>query len=189
MTPPEPEPASAFVLRHRALLDATTPLGPVAELACGRGRNALELARGGRTVIGIDRSASALRDLTERAARAALPVQAVRADLESGAEIPLRPASCGAVVVTRYLHRSLSDALAALLAPGGLLLYETFTRDQEKLGYGPRNPAFLLEVGELPRLFPRLTVVAAEEGLFEDGRPHALARLLARRPSQGSRSS
>lgn len=183
MSPPEPEPASAFVLRHRALLGATAPLGPVADLACGRGRNALELARGGRTVIGIDRSASALEDLAQRAAGAALPVQAVRADLESAAAIPLRTASCGAVVVARYLHRSLCDALAELLAPGGLLLYETFTRDQEKLGYGPKNPAFLLEAGELPRLFPRLTVVAAEEGLFEDGRPYALGRLLARRPS------
>ncbi|MGI9431206.1 MAG: class I SAM-dependent methyltransferase [Myxococcota bacterium] len=181
MTPPEPEPASAFVLRHRALLDATAPLGPVADVACGRGRNTLELARGGRTVVGIDRSASALHDLTRSAASAALPVQAVRADLEADAAIPLRTASCGAVVVTRYLHRSLCDALAELLAPGGLLLYETFTRDQTSLGYGPKNPAFLLEPGELPRLFPSLQVVAAEEGLFEDGRRYALARLLARR--------
>jgi len=177
----DPGPASAFLLRHRDALAATAELGPVADLACGRGRNAVELARSGRTVIGLDRSGVALAELRVRAAAAGAPVLPVRTDLESGAAIPLRPGSCGAVVVVRYLHRPLCAGLARLLAPGGLLLYETFTQAQASLPYGPENPLFLLEPDELPRLFPGLAVVAAEEGFFEDGRRWALSRLLARR--------
>jgi tellurite methyltransferase len=172
---------SAFLLRHRAALAATAALGPAADVACGSGRHALALARAGLRVVAIDRSAPALSELAAAAAAQSARVAAVRADLETAAGLPLRPATCGAVVVTRYLHRPLCPSLAGLLVPGGLLLYETFTRDQAKLPYGPRNQAFLLAPGELPRLFPGLAVVDAEEGLFEDGKRWALARLLARR--------
>ena len=91
-------------------------------------------------------------------------------------------ARCGALLVFRYLHRPLCAALAASLRPGGLLLYETFTTAQRELGYGPRNPAFLLEPGELPRLFPELEILETWEGLSPGPTPSALARLLARRP-------
>jgi hypothetical protein len=70
---------------------------------------------------------------------------------------------------------------AALLRPGGVLVYETFTIHQRKLGTGPRNPAFLLEPGELPRLFPQLAVVHLWEGITRGPAPNATARLLARR--------
>ena len=181
MSESRPSRASAFVLGHRADLAATAALGPAADVACGRGRHAVELARAGLRVVALDRSREALSELARESAAAALPVHPVRADLESGSGIPLRPASCGAVVVTRYLHRPLCRQLVELLVPGGLLLYETFTRAQANLPYGLENPAFLLEPGELPALFPGLSVVTAEEGLFEDGRPWELARLLARR--------
>jgi hypothetical protein len=85
------------------------------------------------------------------------------------------------VIVVRYLHRPLSAELAGLLAPGGLLLYETFTRDQGTVPYGPENPAFLLDPGELTLLFPSLVPLEAEEGWFDDGRRWALSRLLARK--------
>ena len=97
--------------------------------------------------------------------------------------LPLAPGRGGALVVCRYLWRPLVPALAGALAPGGWLLYETFTGSPEKLGYGPRNPAFLLAPGELPRLFPGLAVEAFEERVVEGARgPEALARLAARRP-------
>jgi hypothetical protein len=87
------------------------------------------------------------------------------------------------VLVFRYLWRPLAPALAALLAPGGLLVYETFTLAQEKLPHGPRNPAFLLRPGELRELFPGLRVRLFEEGLFGAGpERQALARLVAERP-------
>jgi hypothetical protein len=107
----------------------------------------------------------------------------VRADLESAPAPPFAPASCGALVVCRYLHRALAPALEALLAPGGWLLYETFTIHQRELGYGPENPAFLLNPGELPTLFAHLEVALAWEGVTDEARPAAVARLAARRPT------
>ena len=74
-------------------------------------------------------------------------------------------------------------AIQDALAPGGLLLYETFTREQPAHGWGPSRPAFLLEAGELPRLFPGLEIVQHDEAPVTVPRPEASARLVARRPA------
>ena len=176
----EPSP---LVTRFAAVLAEAARAGPVADLACGRGRNALALAAAGIPVLGVDRSREHLLELRAAASSEVLPVSLVRADLEAAPEPPLAPGSCAALVVCRYLHRSLSPRLEALLRPGGWLLYETFTIHQRELGYGPRNPAFLLEPAELPRLFPRLDVQHHWEGEIAAGdRPAAVAQLAARRP-------
>ena len=174
---------SPFLLRHVEALREASRRGPVVDLACGRGRNTLALAAAGVPVLGLDRHAGHLAELGEAARRRGLPVTRVQADLEAATHPPLRPGCCGAVVVARYLHRPLAQALVSLLAPGGWLLYETFTLDQRKLGYGPSNADFLLEPGELPRLFHALQQVEHWEGTDREGeRPQALARLAARRP-------
>ena len=173
--------ASPHVLAHLAQLRDGAALGPVVDLACGRGRNALAVAAHGIPVLGVDRSAELLAELCDAARERELPIRAVRADLESAPAIPLGAGRCGALVVCRYLHRPLAPVLAALLAPGGWLLYETFTIHQRDLGYGPENPAFLLEPGELPALFPSLEIAHHWEGLTEETRPAAVARLAARR--------
>jgi hypothetical protein len=85
------------------------------------------------------------------------------------------------ILVFRFLFRGLAPALAEALAPGGLLLYETFTAAQRALGRGPRRADFLLEPGELPRLFPMLDVIEHWEGQTEGPEPECLARLTARR--------
>ena len=92
---------------------------------------------------------------------------------------PLAPARCGAVLVFRFLHRPLSTMIERLIAPGGLLLYETFTVEQRALGSGPRSPDFLLESGELLGMFPGLEILEHDQ---EPGPSEACARLLARRP-------
>ena len=104
-----------------------------------------------------------------------------QADLEAAAQIPLRPGSCAAVLVFRYLHRPLARGIVEVLAPGGLLLYETFTLDQRKLGYGPKNEGFLLKPNELAGLFPGLETLSYWEGTTADEKPAAVARLVARR--------
>jgi SAM-dependent methyltransferase len=173
--------ASPHVLAHLAQLHDGAAHGPVVDLACGRGRNALAIAAHGIPVLGVDRNAELLAELCAAARARRLPVRALRADLETAPSPPLAAGRCGALVVCRYLHRPLAPALEALLAPGGWLLYETFTIHQRKLGYGPENPAFLLSPGELPTLFPGLEIAHHWEGLTDEPRPAAVARLAARK--------
>jgi len=174
--------ASPFLWEQWPALEQAAARGPVVELACGRGRIACAVAERGIPVVGIDRSSELLAELRERARLRRIPVAAVRADLETGAGLPLPPGRCGALLVFRYLHRPLAAEIAEALAPGGLLLYETFTIHQKELGYGPGNPAFLLREGELPTLFAGLDLLASWEGVTEGERPAAIARLAARRP-------
>lgn len=177
-------PPSPWLVAWREALCAAGRRGPVLDLACGRGRNALAAARWGVPVIGLDRDRGFLAALRAAARAEGLPVAAARVDLEAGNGIPVRPGSCAAILVFRFLFRPLAPAIEAALAPGGLLLYETFTLAQRKLGHGPRREAFLLEPGELPGLFPGLRIEASWEGIEESGaRPEAVARLAARRPA------
>lgn len=174
--------ASPLVRAHFATLRKAAQLGPVIDLACGRGRNALAMAAAGIPVVGVDRDAGHLAELRSAASLASLPVQEVRADLEAAPHLPLAPGRCGAIVVCRYLHRPLAPQLAKGLAPGGWLLYETFTIHQRELGYGPGNAAFLLNPGELATLFPGLAIEEHWEGMSDEARPAAVARLAARKP-------
>ena len=154
------------------------PAGPVLDLACGGGRNGAAVRAAGRRVVGLDRNLRALRQAADRGLECAL------ADLETESGIPLGTGTCAGILVFRFLHRSLAPEIERVLAPGGLLAYETFTTGQRELGHGPRRDAFLLRPGELPGLFPGLEPLAHEEGTFEQPRPQAVARLLARRPER-----
>jgi tellurite methyltransferase len=173
---------SPLVVAHLDTLRSAAARGPVVDLACGRGRNALAIAARGIPVLGLDRSAEILSELVNTARERTLPVRALRADLETAPAPPLAEGRCGALIVCRYLHRPLAPALEALLAPGGWLFYETFTIHQRDLGYGPENPSFLLQPNELPALFPRLEITHHWEGLSDEPRPAAVARLAARKP-------
>ena len=177
----ESAPPSPFLVAHLDRVVACAPRGPVADLACGRGRHALAVAGRGARVVAFDRSPEALGQLRARALARGLPVDAVRTDLEAKTGIPLCPGACAAILVFRFLCRPLVTGICDALRPGGLLLYETFTIHQRQFGYGPRNPAFLLEPGELRELFAGLEVLDYFEGVADAPRPAALARLLARR--------
>lgn len=152
---------------HRPVLEAAAP-GRALDVACGRGRNAFVLAALGFDVVAVDVSDVAVDAVRAGAASTGAAVTAVRADLERD---PL-PAPLGydAIVVASYLQRSLFGTLADALTPGGLLVYETFTRDDPHM-----NPAYALAPGELRSAFGALDVVAYEEG---GGR----AGIVARRP-------
>jgi SAM-dependent methyltransferase len=52
-----------------------------------------------------------------------------------------------------FLQRTLLGRIAGALAPGGLVLYETFTRDHVEVVGGRIPERFLLEHNELLRAF------------------------------------
>lgn len=167
-------PASRFIAEIAPLLRP----GLALEVACGDGRNALHLAQRGWRVEVIDFAHGSLAKLLAAARREHLAVGAVQADLE---EFPLPRGRYDMVVNVRYLQRDLFPALKDSVRPGGVVAFETFIRDQQQLGH-PRNPAFLLERGELAERFADFDLVKFEEGRFETESGAAfLARALARR--------
>jgi len=173
------------------------PTGATLDLACGRGRNAIFLAEHGRPVTAVDWSQAALDLLEKRAQTLRLPVRRiqriedaqlartgidlVQADLESA---QLGVNRYFLIVCVRYLQRSLFSQICRALRPGGMLLFETYTKAQLDFSGGPRNPAHLLDRGELRRAFPELQTVFYRELRAEQG----IASLAARKPqgrSQG----
>lgn len=146
-------PPSAWVARFAHLF---APGGSVLDLACGSGRHVRWLAGRGFRVTGVDRDAAALEPLKPIA-------EIVVADIEAG-PWPLEGRLFDGIVVTNYLWRALLPRLAASLAPGGVLVYETFAIGQETIGR-PSNPDFLLQPGELLAAFAGLRVVAFEDGI------------------------
>jgi len=70
------------------------------------------------------------------------------------------------IVVTNYLWRPLMDTLLTSLAPGGVLLYETFAAGNETVGR-PARPDFLLNGSELLHICRDLHIVAYENGFLE----------------------
>lgn len=154
----------------------------VLDLACGRGRHALDAATGRALVVGLDRNRTHLRELSASAKTRQVDhnLLLICADLETESEQALRGGNWDVILVFRYLHRPLCHWIEQALRPGGLLLYETFTEGQLKLGGGPKNPSFLLTEGELPKLFRCLKTEQFEETIIPE-RHQALASLAARR--------
>jgi hypothetical protein len=134
------------------------------------------LANLGHQVTGIDRSPEALLEAASYGAT-------VLADIENG-PWPLMNGrnvqQFQALVVTNYLWRPLFPVMAESVAPGGFLIYETFSQGQETVGK-PSRPDFLLQAGELLARFPGFRVIAFEEGFLENP-PRFVQRLVAQRP-------
>jgi hypothetical protein len=82
------------------------------------------------------------------------------------------------VVVANYLHRPLLPDLVTAVAPGGVLLYETFARGQERFGR-PQRPEFLLRPGELLDAVRGALRVVAYEDVILDEPPRAVQRIAA----------
>ena len=152
------------------------PGGRALDLAAGAGRHTALLLARGLNVVAVDRDVADLR-----AAFGTNPAcRVVELDLEDGGPWRLGQGYDG-IVVANYLHRLLLPLLAAALAPGGMLIYETFMRGQERFGK-PSNPDFLLDPDELRQAYAgTLEVIAFEQGVFNEKRPAALQRIAARK--------
>ena len=145
------------------------------DVAMGRGRHSLLLARAGFLTFGVDIELDAVRGTMAAARAGGAAIHGWCADLT---QHPLPHSRFDLVIVTRYLQRDLFPSLRAACAPGGVVLYETFTTAQRALGTGPTSPDHLLEPGELRQRFDGF-----EELFYEEvSTPEAVARIAARRP-------
>ncbi len=174
------EPAD-WLVAHRDLL-TPRPGGRALDLACGNGRNAAYLARLGFTVDALDVSGVAIAWLQERVEREGLNVHPRCCDL-TREPLPLRKYQV--VLNFNFLQRDLLTALKDATAPGGIVVFETFTRLQAELPCGPSDPDHTLEAGELRRAFSDFEVLDYREQTLFPGdvrKSRAVASLVARRP-------
>lgn len=159
--------ASPWISDHAGLVPQG---GTVLDLACGAGRHTALFIRRGHPVVAVDRDVSGVRGL---------PAEIVEADLEDG-PWPLPHRRFAGIVVTNYLWRPLLPRIVAAVAPGGVLLYETFGQGQARFGR-PGDPDFLLRPGELlDAVAGQLAVRAYFDG--ETPEPAMRQRIAAVRP-------
>lgn len=174
---------SAWVVRFAGLM----PAGRTLDLACGGGRHARLMAGLGHTVLAVDRDTAALN------AAGGPGIDTLAFDLEHPAaagqpDWPLLPGAFAGIVVSNYLHRALMLPLLESLAPGGILIYETFAAGNGQFGK-PSNPDFLLKPGELlewASLRPSIRVIAYEDGYQHLPRPAMVQRICLRRADSAS---
>jgi len=149
------------------------PQADVLDLAAGRGRHAIFFAERGHKATAVDHDVSGLPDHPN--------IEPLEADLEDGSPWPLSDRRFGAVVVTNYLHRPLMPQLLEAVAPGGVLLYQTFMIGNERFGK-PSRPEFLLRDGELLELVRgKFSVIAYEARLISEPAMAMVQRIAARR--------
>lgn len=158
------------------------PGGTVLDVACGQGRHLRWFYMRNHPVVGVDWSLQATQSLADLATSGNAEV--LRMDLEGepwpfSADEHLR--TFDAVVVTNYLWRPLLPAIVGSVAPGGVLIYETFTSGNETVGK-PSRADFLLQPGELLAACAGLRVVAFEDG-FLQGPDRFVQRIAAVRES------
>ncbi len=152
-----PDAPSPWVVRWSHL---AAPGAAVLDVACGGGRHLAWFAERGHPITGVDRDTAA--------ARVRLPgAELITADIEANPWPLTRGTSAarqfGLVVVTNYLWRPLWPHILESVAPGGVLIYETFAAGNETVGR-PSRPDFLLQPGELLRVCADWQVVAYENG-------------------------
>ncbi|MDR7928659.1 methyltransferase domain-containing protein [Acidithiobacillus thiooxidans] len=150
---PQQAPPLPLLKAQAALLPAQ---GKALDLACGRGANALFLARRGLETWAWDYADPAIAAVQQAAAGLSLHAQC-RDVLAQ----PPEPDCFDVIVVAHFLHRPLFPILAQAIKAHGLLFYETWAGPYA--GRGPQNPDFRLRPGELNHAFPGLKLLMLEE--------------------------
>jgi tellurite methyltransferase len=162
---------------------------PILDLACGNGRNGLFCLEQNLLVTFADVKEEALTKVKQTINNNSDRLSSSLAkfwqvDFEQPNFEYLTENSYSAVMVFRYLHRPLMKNIKAAVVPNGLVIYETFTVSQAELGR-PKNPDFLLNVGELAECFADWEILHYFEGIKVSdttSNNQAIAQIVARKP-------
>lgn len=149
------------------------PPGSALDVAGGVGRHTLWLAQRGWQVKLVDVSDVGMTHARKNFAQylrvdAGQPMPETEV-LDLTAVYDLGRERFDLVMVFFYLQRELFPALISAIKPGGLLVYKTYTVDQQKFRGGPSHPMFLLQPNELLHAFSSLRVLHYHERLKEKG--------------------
>jgi len=119
------------------------PPARVLDEACGQGRHAIELARRGYAVTGLDLSEYLLGVAEERGRAAGLAIRWVQADMRRPPQGPF-DLVLNLFTALGYFdddrqNQAVLDAIPRLLAPGGRLLLEVLNGDWRVREFEPRE--------------------------------------------------
>ncbi len=166
-------------LKPSAWLVENVPARPgrALDLATGLGDNAVWLATRGWQVTAIDISPVGLSHARRLAGIHGVEVHWIEADLTRDA---LPDQQFDLILVTQYLQREkLPLEIVESLAPGGWLIYETFTLDQmDQPANHLKNPDYLLRPNELLEMFKALRIRQYRDAIVNGS---AVASLVAER--------
>ena len=168
----QPDPFLKQLDEYRDLFPAK---GHALDVACGAGRNAVWLAQKGWDVTACDFSLEGLRKTKALAEKRGVRLNLFCQDLETASVIPGR---FDLIVCFFYLQRELFPLLKEALKPKGLIVYKTYTIDQQPFGGRPRHPMHLLQPQELLEQFRDFRVLFYQEVMKDRG----IAQIIARRP-------
>ena len=169
---------SAYLDSLLRLNDSLPQGGRALDLACGRGRNSIFLARNNFCVDAIDVSPVALRYGVQESIKSNLSINWVLADLMEK-KSPMRgqiTASYDLIIMFRFVSSDLLESLVSTLAPNGVLISEQhLVRSQKDEGeriVGPSSNRFRVEKGSLKhsvlKSCPSVGIVDEFEGLVQD---------------------
>jgi tellurite methyltransferase len=151
--------------------------GRALDLACGSGRNALELADRGWRVTAVDGSSIAINILKSRAAERGFTIDAKVADLEKS-EFRIETCEWNLIAICYYLQRDLFERAKQGVAPRGILISIVHITEP-----GEEPTAHRLRPGELDRYFKRWEILHYREGRPSDpAHGRAVAEIVARKP-------
>jgi SAM-dependent methyltransferase len=164
-----PKQKAALNLARADVLDVAR--GQVLDLAAGAGRHSRALAAMGYAVVAVDRDLDGFAEPPPG-------VTLLKADLELN-PWPFANQQFAGVVVTNYLYRPLLPFIVAAIAPGGILIYETFAIGNEQFGR-PSRADFLLQPEELlDAVHGELQVIAYENMFVHEPKPATVQRIAA----------
>ncbi len=154
------------------------PQGMVIDVASGTGTDIIFLSGKGHPVCGLDRSGEGLGIARENSGREGKSIHLVQGDALA---LPFREGSASGVIVFNFLQREIMGEIVNLLQKGGILIYETLLKRQNRIEWWG-NPDYLLEDGELLDWFIALDLLFYEEKIISfEGKKRVVARYAGRR--------
>lgn len=155
------------------------PKGTVIDIAMGAGRDAAFLSGKGYKVIGIERSKEAIKvfqqEFVDQSSREVICI------IGDAGLLPLKDHVAEGITVFYFLIREIMVEIKAILKRGGILIYETFLKRQNRIDRW-RNPEYLLDDGELYSYFDDFEILHYEEVILRgEKKDKAIARFVGRK--------
>lgn len=153
------------------------------DLGCGGGRDAVYLSQAGWQVTAIEHKLSVLTKAQFLAKQTAQNIEFILGDMTHPDTLP----ECWLqqfqlVYGVRILNRALFPKIKQLIAPGGFVVWQTFSAGCEAFG-SPKNPNYILQPGELAQTFDDFEIICDRIEYLPDGRP--VASFIARKQTCG----